>query len=143
MAIKKAAKKAARKTAKKTVKKATKKAAPKAVGAVRSAAALKADRARVSKQGPELAYVARKFAVTKERVVAAIEKVGNLRVDVYAALESFKTRSKAADRAKVSRQPHEVARLAKKFNTSTQAVLDTLARHGSSRKKVEAALGAK
>ncbi|MCC6245505.1 MAG: DUF3606 domain-containing protein, partial [Gemmatimonadaceae bacterium] len=115
---KKAVKKATRKVAKKVVKKATRKTVKKAAKKVvkkaakkttRKASALKADRARVSKQGPELAYVAKRFNVTKERVIAAIEKVGNMRVDVYAALESFNVRSKAADRAKVSRQPHEVA----------------------------------
>jgi predicted DNA-binding protein YlxM (UPF0122 family) len=110
---------------------------------VRSTAARAADRARVSKQGPELAYVAKKFDVSKEVVIKAIAKVGNMRTAVYAALTTFKARSKAADRAKVSRQPHEVAYMAKKFNTSKEAVLDVLAKHGSSRKKVEAALGGK
>lgn len=139
-AAKKAVKKATKKVAKKVVKKAAKKAAKKTT---RAAAALKADRARVSKQGPELAYVAKKFGVTTDRVIAAIEKVGNMRVDVYAALESFKARSKAADRAKVSRQPHEVALMAKKFKTTKNAVLAALDKHGSSRKKIEAALGGK
>jgi hypothetical protein len=149
MAIKKSAKKAARKTTRKAAKKGRKRTAKKAArtaatkGTKRAAAARNADRARVSKQGPELAYVARKFGVTKERVVAAIAKVGNLRVDVYAALERFTVRSKAADKAKVSRQPHEVALLARKFNTSKAAVLNALATHGSSRKKIEAALGGK
>lgn len=147
-ATKKAAKKVVKKAAKKAVKKATKKVAKKVVKkaakkTTRGAAALKADRARVSKQGPELAYVAKKFGVTTDRVIAAIEKVGNMRVDVYAALESFKARSKAADRAKVSRQPHEVALMAKKFKTTKNAVLAALAKHGSSRKKIEAALGGK
>lgn len=149
-AVKKAAKKGAKKAAKKSVRKAPKKSAKKATRKAattrkggRGAAGLKADRARVSKQGPELAYVARKFGVTSERVAAAIDKVGNMRVDVYAALESFKARSKAADRAKVSRQPHEVALLAKKFSTSKAAVLKALGKHGSSRKKIEKALGGK
>jgi hypothetical protein len=113
----------------------------KSVKTTRTASALKADRARVSKQGPELAYVAKKFGVTKEVVIKAIAKVGNMRTAVYAALTTFKARSKAADHAKVSRQPHEVAYLAKKFNTSTDAVMGVLEKHGSSRKKVEAALG--
>lgn len=149
MAIRKSAKTAARKTTRKAAKKGTKRPAKQAAkktakkGTTRAAAARKADRARVSKQGSELAYVAKKFGVTKERVVAAITKVGNLRVDVYAALERFKVRSTAADKAKVSRQPHEVALLARKFNTSKEAVLNALATHGSSRKKIEAALGGK
>ena len=148
-AAKKGAKKGAKKAAKKSVKKAAKTPAKKAAKkaskktAKRSASALKADRARVSKQGPELAYVAKKFGVTTDRVTAAIEKVGNMRVDVYAALESFKNRSKAADRAKVSRQSHEVALLAKKFSASKATVLAAIDKHGSSRKKIEKALGSK
>ena len=74
MALKKTAKKATRKSVKQAAKKSVREAAKKAVK-----------------------KVAKKFAVTKERVVATIAKVGNLRVDVYAALESFKARSKAAD----------------------------------------------
>jgi Protein of unknown function (DUF3606) len=135
MAKKKAAKKAAKKVAKKVAKKGAKTS--------RATASRAADRARVSKEGPELAYVAKKFGVSKEVVIKAITKVGNMRTAVYAALTTFKARSKAADRAKVSSEPHEVAYLAKKFNTTNEAVLEVLATHGSSRKKVEAALGGK
>ena len=128
----------------------TKKAATKTKTAVRKSAtkgrataSRATDRARVSKQGPELAHVARKFSVSKDVVSSTIAKVGNMRVDVYAALTKRANRSKAADRAKVSRQPHEVALLAKKFKTSSKTVLATLATRGSSRKKVEAALAGK
>lgn len=143
--VKKAAKKSARKTAKKATKKTARKAGKKAAkkAAPRKASALKADRARVSKQGAELAYVAKKFGVSTDRVAAAIDSVGNMRTDVYAALTSFKNRSKAADRAKVSRQPHELALMARKFKTTKAAVVAALDKHGSSRKKVEKALGGK
>ena len=137
---------AARKTvARKKV--ARKKVARKAVArkstrSARSTASRAADRARVSKQPAELAYVARKFGVGKEVVAKAIARVGNMRTAVYAALKTYKARSRAADRAKVSRQPHEVAHVARKFGTTSAAVLAALDAQGSSRKKVEAALAA-
>ncbi len=108
----------------------------------RSSASRAADRARVSKQPAELAYVARKFGVGKDVVVKAIARAGNMRTAVYAALKTYKARSRAADRAKVSRQPHEVAHLARKFGTTGEAVLAALESQGSSRTKVEAALAA-
>ena len=109
----------------------------------KTAAALAADRARVSKQGHELAFVAKKFGVDEKVVSKAIAKVGNMRVDVYAALKSFKARSKAADRALVSKQPHEIALLAKKFSADPATVLAVVTEHGPSRTKVEAALAGK
>jgi hypothetical protein len=115
-------------------------AAKKTVRSTRSKASRAADAARVSKQPAELAYVARKFGVSKDVVIKAIAKVGHMRTAVYAALKSHKTRSKAADRAKVSSQAHEVAYLARKFSVTRATVLAALKAHGSSRKKVEAAL---
>lgn len=113
----------------------------KAVGkTTRTKAGRAADRARVSKQATELAYVAKKFGVSKEVVLKAIAKAGNGRAAVYAAITAYKARSRAGDRARVSRQSHEVARMAAKFNVSTETVLATLEEQGSSRRKVEAAL---
>ena len=130
--------------AKKTLaKKTTKTVAKKNVKTTKATASRAADRARVSKQGHELAYVAKKFGVDQKVVSNAIAKVGNMRVDVYAALKSYIARSKAADRALVSREPHEIAHLAKKFNMAKSAVLAVVTEHGPSRKKVEAALTAK
>lgn len=126
--------------AKSAAKKKTRKAAGKTA---RSKVSRAADRARVSRQATELAYVAKKFGVSKEAVLKAIAKAGNGRAAVYAALTAYKARSRAADRARISRQPHEVARVAAKFNVSAETVLAALDTHGSSRKKVEAALGAK
>jgi histone H1/5 len=131
-----AGKAAARKSA------ARKTAARKTVRSARSTASRAADRARVSKQPSELAYVARKFGVGREVVLKAIARAGNMRTAVYAALKTYKARSRAADRAKVSRQPHEVAHLVRKFGTTSEAVLAALDSQGSSRKKVEAALAA-
>ena len=130
-------------------KPATKKPATKKTAVVKkaktskAAAARAADRARVSKQGHELAYVAKKFDVDEKVVSKTIASVGNMRVDVYAALKSYKARSKAADRALVSKQSHEIALLAKKFNMAPESVLAVVTEHGPSRKKVEAALAAK
>lgn len=128
---------------KKAAKKKVSKKKAVAKKATRSTASRAADRARVSKQPSELAYVARKFGVSKDVVTQAIAKVGHQRTAVYAALTTYKARSKAADRAKVSRQPHEVAYLMKKFGATKAAVLAALEAHGSSRKKVEAALAGK
>jgi histone H1/5 len=138
-AKKTAAKKpAAKKTAAK--KPAAKKTAVKKASAKQSTAARNADRARVSNQGHELTYVAKKHGVAESVVLNAIKKVGNMRVDVEAAIADFKKRSKAADKAMISREPHEIAYLAKKFNISTEKALEVVAAHGPSRKKVEAAL---
>lgn len=115
-------------------------AAKKRPRTARSTASRAADRARVSSQPAELAYVARKFGVSKQAVTAAIAKVGNQRAAIYAALKTQKVRSKAADRARVSSQAHEVAYLAKKVGTTRAAVLTALKTHGTSRRKVEAAL---
>lgn len=150
MAVKRSVKKAAGKT--KAVKKAVKKAVAKkavvkkAAGGKKKAtraAATKADRARVSKQGHEVAYVAKKFGVDEKIVTRAIAKVGNGREAVYAELKKFKARSAAADKSLVSTQAHEVALLAKKFSVSNEAVLSAIKTSGRSRKKVEATLGAK
>lgn len=155
MAVKRSVKAAGKKTAtkkavtKKTVSKktATKKtAARKAAGGTKKAAraaASKADRARVSKQGHEVAYVAKKFGVDEKAVTRAIAKVGNGREAVYAELKKSKARSAAADKALVSQQAHEVAHLAKKFGVTGEAVLTAIKTTGRSRKKVEAALASK
>jgi histone H1/5 len=119
---------------------AKKPAAKKAPAKKQSAAARQADRARVSNQGHELTYVAKKHGVAESVVLNAIKKVGNMRVDVEAAIADFKKRSKAADKAMISREPHEIAYLAKKFNISTEKALEVVVAHGPSRKKVEAAL---
>jgi Protein of unknown function (DUF3606) len=150
MAAKKKAKVSKKPAAKKTVKKT---AAPKKVGAKKPAAkkspakkaaakkaSSKADRARVSTEPHEVAYVAKKHNVSNEVVLAAIKRVGHLRVDVEAAIAETKKRSAAMDRALVSHEPHEVAHLADKFNVSNEAVVAAIDEHGSSRKKVEAAL---
>lgn len=118
-------------------------AAKKTARTVRSKASRAADASRISKQPTELAYVARKFGVTKDVVTKAIAKVGNVRTAVYAALKARQTRSKAADRAKVSGEAHEVAYLASKLSVTKTAVLEALKAHGSSRKKVETALKVK
>lgn len=152
MAVKRTAKKAA---AKKSVKKAAPRKSAMKKGAVKKGAVKKkaakgrakkaksgaaADRARVSKQAHEVAYVAKKFGVDAKAVTKAITKVGNMREAVYAELKASKARSRAADRALVSRQPHEIAHLAQKFNVTEETVLAAVEQHGRSRKKVEAAL---
>jgi hypothetical protein len=140
-AAKKAAPKktAAKKAApKKTVKKtAAKKAAPKKTAKKSSVAA---DRARVSAEGHELAYVAKKHKVDESVVKNIIDRIGNMRVDVEKAIADYKKRSRAADRSLVSQEPHEIAMLAKKFKRSQEDVLAIVRSHGPSRKKVEAAL---
>lgn len=143
MAVKRSVKKAAGKK-KATAKKATaKKAVAKKAAKGGSKKASAADRARVSKQGHELAYVAKKFGVDEKVVTRAIAKVGHMRDAVYAEIKQFKARSAAADKALVSSQRHEVALLAKKFGVSNAAVAAAVKTHGRSRKKVEAALVAK
>lgn len=137
MAVKRSVKKAAGK--KKAAPKKAKKAATR--GAKKAASA--ADRARVSKQSYEVAYVAKKFGVDEKVVTRAIAKVGNMREAVYAELKKFKARSAAADKALVSSQRHEVAFLARKFGVSSSDVTAAVKAHGRSRKKVEAALAAK
>jgi len=112
-------------TAKKTTKSATSRAA---------------DRARVSSEGHELAYVAKKHGVEAAVVKGIIKRVGNMRVDVEAAIKDFKKRSSAADKSLVSNQAHEIGYLAKKFNRSSDEVRAAVTKHGPSRKKVEAAL---
>jgi hypothetical protein len=138
-AKKPAAKKPAGKkpAAKKTA--AAKKLTP-ATAKKKSAASLKSDRAHVSSQGHEIAYVAKKHGVSEDVVKNAIAKVGNTRVKVEAAIKSFKVRSKAADKAAVSREPHEIAYLAKKYSLSSDKVLAVVVKHGPSRNKVETAL---
>ncbi len=100
-----------------------------------------ADRARVSSEGHEVAYVAKKHGVDEAVVKRIIKRVGNSRVAVEKAIASFKKRSTAADRAMISREPHEISYLAKKFGISNEAALAAVEKHGPSRKKVEAALG--
>jgi Protein of unknown function (DUF3606) len=138
MAAKKKAKVTKKPVAKKTVKKTVKKAAPKK--AAPKKASTKADRARVSTEPHEVAYVAKKHNVSNDVVLAAIKRVGHMRVDVEAAIAETKKRSAAMDRALVSHEPHEVAHLAGKFNVSNEAVVAALDEHGPSRKNVEAAL---
>jgi hypothetical protein len=131
-------------TAKKAVaKKSTAKKAVAKKVVKKSAAALKADRARVSSQGHELTYVAKKHGVDEKVVVGIIKKVGQMRVDVEAAIKEYKKRSAAADKSLVSREPHEISYLAKQFNVSNDRVLAAVRDHGPSRKKVEAALSAR
>jgi Mor family transcriptional regulator len=143
MATKKKAKKTAKKsTAKKTTaKKSTaKKTTAKKSTAKKSAAALKADRARVSSKGHEVTYLAKKHNVDASVVTNAIKKVGHMRVNVEAAIKSFKVRSAAADKALVSSEPHEIGYLAKKYSLSNDMVLSVVREHGPGRTKVEAAL---
>ncbi len=146
MAVKRSLKAAGKK---KVVKKAgakkavAKKAAAKKPAAKKKsarAAASQADRARVSKQGHEVTYVAKKFGVDEKVVTRAIAKVGNGREAVYAEIKKFKVRSAAADKAQVSTQAHEVAHLAKKFGVTDEAVLSAIKTSGRSRKKVESTL---
>jgi pyruvate/2-oxoglutarate dehydrogenase complex dihydrolipoamide acyltransferase (E2) component len=118
---------------------AAKTPAAKKTTAKRSAAALKADRLRVS-LGSEAAYMAKKHGVDVSVVTNAIKKVGNMRVNVEAAIKSFKVRSKAADQALVSSEVHEIGYLANKFKVSPDRVLAVVREHGPGRKKVEAAL---
>jgi hypothetical protein len=134
---------AAKRVVKKPAPKRTAKATAKKAARTTSAASRAADRARVSTQTHEVAYVAKKFGVDAKVVTKAIAKVGNMREDVYAAIRTFKARSRAADKAQVSRQPHEIAHLARKFNLTTDEVLAAVDEHGRSRKKVEAALAPK
>ena len=144
MAVKRSVKKAAGKKKAAPKKAVAKKAVAKKTakrGAKKAASA--ADRARVSKQSYEVAYVAKKFGVDEKVVTRAIAKVGNMREAVYAELKKFKARSAAADKALVSSQRHEVAFLAKKFGVSSSEVAAAVKAHGRSRKKVEAALAAK
>ncbi len=103
-------------------------------------ASTKADRARVSTEAHEVGYLAKKHKVTNAVVLAAIKRVGHMRVDVEAAIAQTKKRSAAMDRALVSKQPHEVAHLAQKFSISSEAALAAIETHGPSRKKIEAAL---
>lgn len=117
-----------------------KKTASKKTGTKKSAAARKADRARVSSQGHEVTYLAKKHGVEEGVVTKAIKKAGHMRVAVEAAIKDFKKRSKAADKALVSSEPHEVGYLAKKFKLAADQVLAVVKSHGPARKKVEAAL---
>jgi hypothetical protein len=136
-----AAKKPVAKTAAKkpVAKTAAKKPVAKKTNAKRSAAALKADRLRVS-LGAEAVYMAKQHGVDVSVVNNAIKKVGNMRVNVEAALKSFKVRSKAADQALVSSEVHEIGYLANKFKVSPEKVIAVVREHGPGRKKVEAAL---
>lgn len=99
-----------------------------------------ADRARVSSEGHELAYVAKKHGVDEAVVKRIIKRVGHMRTDVEAAIKDFKKRSAAADKSLVSKEPHEIGYLAKKFGRTSAEVLAVVTKHGPSRKKVEAAL---
>lgn len=112
----------------------------KAKKVTKSATARAADRARVSSEGHELAYVAKKHGVDEAVVKRIIKRVGNMRTAVEKELAAFKKRSKAADRALVSKEPHELAYLAKKFGISSDEALAAVEKHGPSRKKIEAAL---
>jgi hypothetical protein len=133
---------AVKKTAAKKAAPSTAKKAPSKKPATKKSSGAKADRALVSREAHEVGHVAKKLKVDAKVVTKAIGKVGNKRTAVEAAVLDHKKRSRAADRALVSREPHEIARLAKKFKLPAERVLEVVKRIGPSRKKVEAALAA-